>query len=129
MQNVEPCLCGAEFKFQYSSQGGECDRIDSYVCVNCGTQYKMYYTEGKLTHRKRFNVVAKNNKHLPTLCWSCKRSYLPEYRCSWAKEFKPVEGWEADMKYVLVQRSSGNNSILESYFVYTCPEYLYDGRS
>lgn len=29
----------------------------------------------------------------PTLCWSCAKACK---KCSWSRNFEPVEGWEAE---------------------------------
>ena len=48
-----------------------------------------------------------------SICWNCKRSC--DKSCSWAREFIPVEGWEAEYceKY-------------KSYRVNSCPLFLSD---
>lgn len=51
-----------------------------------------------------------------TKCWHCKNSYTNG--CSWAREFKPVEGWKA------VPTSIGYNPTTKSYQVISCPEFV-----
>lgn len=48
-----------------------------------------------------------------TLCWDCERSY--KKTCNWAKDFKPVDGWDAD------ETKNG-------YLVKSCPEFIRDSR-
>ena len=56
-----------------------------------------------------------------TLCWNCARATGPGM-CSWAEEFKPVEGWIAEK----TKLSLGRDGNISSYFVGYCPEYLDD---
>lgn len=51
-----------------------------------------------------------------TKCWSCKNA---NGKCSWSKNFQPVEGWTA-IKTII---PSDNE---ESYLVYKCPNYVLD---
>lgn len=58
-----------------------------------------------------------NNKRQPdTLCWECYRSVHwvdDPASCSWAKKFKPVDGWNA----IEVKRENGDIG----YCVLACP--------
>lgn len=59
----------------------------------------------------------------PTLCWDCSRAVGPRsHRCSWANDFKPVDGWEAEFTIV----HAGNAGDTTSYFVHKCPEFIRD---
>lgn len=49
-----------------------------------------------------------------TLCWKCSRACG---KCSWSKNFTPVEGWRA--KPTQVRESHAGT--IESYIVYDCP--------
>jgi hypothetical protein len=51
-----------------------------------------------------------------TLCWKCKRA--TDSSCSWSKEFKPVEGWEA------VQTTIKGQSYRNTYRVKKCPKFV-----
>lgn len=46
-----------------------------------------------------------------TLCWDCKNSTT--YGCDWAREFIPVDGWEA------TETKNG-------YLITNCPEFVRD---
>ena len=67
---------------------------------------------------------------VPSLCWSC-RNAVPSLQkgtgCNWSREFKPVEGWEAQRRdlcgYMECQWKDG---AIESYRVVRCPEYRQD---
>ncbi len=48
-----------------------------------------------------------------TLCWRCEN-----YNCSWAKSFKPVEGWKAKPTVIYDEYANIN-----SYLVISCPEF------
>lgn len=63
--------------------------------------------------------VLSSHQKKNTLCWSCKNC---EGGCSWLREFKPVEGWEAlhDVK----KNDAAGRGDLESYLVLLCPEYV-----
>lgn len=51
------------------------------------------------------------------LCWSCKKA---TGRCSWSRNFTPVEGWDADAVRLNVSKKYEN---VGSFFVKGCPEY------
>lgn len=51
-----------------------------------------------------------------TICWECKNALGG---CSWSKNFKPVNGWEAEKTYLRSNHKIGG----ESYKVINCPEY------
>jgi hypothetical protein len=57
---------------------------------------------------------------MDSLCWECIKAYG---ECSWAKEFKPVKGWNAEPTKVKSKESNYN-----SYHVISCPEYQPDKR-
>ena len=48
----------------------------------------------------------------PTLCWDCENAVG---RCSWSKDFKPIDGWTAE--YVPDK---------DSYYVEACPQFQRD---
>lgn len=50
-----------------------------------------------------------------TKCWSCSNTCGG---CSWTRDFKPVEGWEAEKIKI-----KNNFYIEESYIVTDCPQY------
>lgn len=52
-----------------------------------------------------------------TKCWDCKNSVCAG--CSWAREFKPVEGWEAKKTFI-----PSNGEYAESYHVINCPKFI-----
>lgn len=72
-------------------------------------------------------MAIKNPKHPEkvTLCWSCQRA-CGEQMCSWAKEFKPVEGWEAIETEFEVRGKKGFRKMVQTYRVDACPLYLID---
>lgn len=51
-----------------------------------------------------------------SLCWTCGKSVTNG--CSWAREFKPVQGW--------VARKRGYATVKGAYDVRYCPEYEND---
>lgn len=52
-----------------------------------------------------------------TICWHCRRAVAA--KCSWAREFKPVDGWIAERR----ERQGYHNARYISYTVLECPEY------
>lgn len=54
-----------------------------------------------------------------TLCWDCKNACG---RCSWSREFKPVDGWEAVPSKVYQHE----NCYADSYIVQKCPMFEKD---
>lgn len=60
------------------------------------------------------NMSELTDKHL-TLCWDCEKSFG---RCSWSKDFVPVENWKAEPTKVRT-----HYSYIDSYDVYECPEF------
>jgi hypothetical protein len=61
----------------------------------------------------------RKGKPANTLCWSCKNS---TGACSWSRKLEPVEGWVAE--YSPINMPGGVKA--ESYFVISCPEFIYD---
>lgn len=58
----------------------------------------------------------KTTKH-ETLCFDCANA---AGKCSWSKDFTPVEDWKAIPTRVKKDR---NHGYLDSYDVYECPQY------
>lgn len=56
-----------------------------------------------------------------TLCWGCARAAGMDM-CSWAEEYRPVEGWIAEK----TKLSLGRDGNISSYFVEECPLYIRD---
>ena len=57
--------------------------------------------------------------HHATICWNCKKACG---RCSWSRDFTPIEGWEA-IPTKRRESWNGYTRIAESYDVYNCPEF------
>ena len=59
-----------------------------------------------------------------TICWECKHADKgKDSICPWDREFKPVEGWDATRRDILVQGTNQNQPAHydESYRVNKCP--------
>lgn len=54
-----------------------------------------------------------------TICWRCQNACG---RCSWSKNFTPIEGWVAERKDVKI----AIGEYAESYEVITCPLFKED---
>lgn len=52
-----------------------------------------------------------------TLCWKCRNFY-----CSWIQDMIPVRNWKADRTEIICN-SGRCKRVLQSYFVYECPEF------
>lgn len=66
-----------------------------------------------------------------TLCWTCGRACGGPNGCSWSREYKPVEGWDAERRDVAVWRGESGRQYTEyseSYYVKGCPEYVADRK-
>lgn len=66
-----------------------------------------------------------------TLCWDCARACGGPKGCSWSREYKPVEGWDAERRDVAVWRGDSGRQYTEyaeSYVVNHCPEFVPDRR-
>ena len=64
-----------------------------------------------------------------TLCWGCGNAVPDaegERGCPWSREGRPVEGWEAERRDILVQatKPTGEKKRIESYCVITCPAFV-----
>lgn len=64
-----------------------------------------------------------------TICWACANAVPDEEStrgCPWSREGKPVEGWVAERRDILVQATSpgGEKKRIESYCVITCPAFV-----
>lgn len=69
----------------------------------------------------------KGNKH--TLCWTCQRAVRKEIegkRCPWSHDFKPVPGWDAELKHKRIGTNVDGAAYIDSYYVRACPLYLKD---
>jgi hypothetical protein len=64
-----------------------------------------------------------NDAH--TLCWDCAKCIGG---CSWSKEFKPVDGWDAVPTIVKIAPGGHNRKprITNSFKVLSCPEFERD---
>ena len=68
--------------------------------------------------------MSKKNK--PSLCWSCQRAVLVYGKaCSWAMDFKPVDGWTA-IPHKLNISVNSRYKVVQSYHVIDCPLYMPD---
>lgn len=67
------------------------------------------------------NADKKQEKYPDTLCWRCKKA---TGGCAWADCFYPVKGWRAKELSLRIKKGK----TLKTFVVYTCPEYISDGR-
>lgn len=95
------------------------------LCMDCLRRYRARIRDdGEIIDFCQDEVFKKRPS---TLCWDCQRSYIPEMRCSWAKDFTPVEGWNAEFRPVNNSVNAGD-LIREtpSYLVKECPRFVSD---
>lgn len=59
-----------------------------------------------------------SKKH-ETLCWGCEKA---GGKCSWSKDFTPVEGWKAEPTKIKSDNHS-KDRFCDSFDVYECPEF------
>lgn len=92
-----------------------------HLCVKCGeptdtTLTGKYY---RLCDKCREQEQAAKQG---SLCWSCINAVPSadgKRGCSWSRNGEPVEGWDAKMQRVKVNRGSS----VVSYHVKSCPKY------
>lgn len=69
----------------------------------------------------------KGDKYRATLCWKCANA-VPNREgtrgCSWSKEFKPVEGWDAEKTVLFTGYWNSKRFGTDSYIVKSCPEFV-----
>ena len=65
-------------------------------------------------------MVTKNSQ----LCWDCEKACG---RCSWSKNFTPVEGWKAKPTKMLISTTNGKGGLRkyysDTYEIHECPEF------
>lgn len=65
--------------------------------------------------------MAIRSKGGATLCWDCTNSgHGNTSICPWEREFKPVDGWDAEMSMKEITYDKFRRSV-ETYFVKACP--------
>lgn len=88
-------------------------------CANCQYEFSTYeFLENDFAEILRKKKSNSSN----SICWKCKKA-TGGYDCSWANEFLPVQGWDAEKTEL-----KNYNGIIESYEVFKCPLFLEDER-
>lgn len=68
------------------------------------------------------------DKQMKTICWECALSgYGNVSDCPWEREFKPVDGWNAERNDILIVNGA-LKYWSESYCVLRCPLYKHETR-
>ena len=67
----------------------------------------------------------------PSICWKCKNAVPDEkHGCSWSREFKPVEGWDAEPS--VIRNASHRKDVgpvdVDTYLVKACPKFVKDDQ-
>ena len=86
------------------------------ICECCG---KKFVCKHKRKHCSKECVkISRKRKEEEKwqLCCTCKNAY---WKCSWSKNFTPVDGWIAEP--TIVKDSMGD---FTSYKIKECPEYI-----
>lgn len=74
--------------------------------------------EIKMDPRRKYNPEANGGgKVTESICWQCANA-TDGSKCSWARDFTPVEGWDA-----IPKRIKFNEYITDSYIVRGCPKF------
>ena len=62
-------------------------------------------------------------RRTPTICWDCKNAVK---KCSWSKDFIPVENWEAIPTTIkqVDNREGRKHKVMQSYIVVSCPQFV-----
>ena len=90
----------------------------AHICHYCGKKFwakakvKKYCSKRCLTKGRELQ-----RERCDQLCATCGRAVL---KCSWSKDFKPVDGWDAIP--TVVHDSEGD---FTSYKIMNCPLYIY----
>jgi len=83
-----------------------------------GVEY-LLYKNGKLFDYEKAKKKKATHAH-KQLCFTCKNFCNG---CSWARSFKPVEGWDATPTVIVNTVTGDNKRISHSYAIRGCPEY------
>lgn len=71
------------------------------------------------------NTTCKKN----TKCWDCAHA-VPNYKeghgCEWSIAYKPVPGWNAELRRIRISNSDTVVLWLDSYYVEDCPKFELD---
>lgn len=78
------------------------------VCLCTAPQTPTYTTHDARGYKRK------------TLCWDCANN---GGRCSWSKDFTPVDGWTAIPTKIPAQVYKGDGRMIDSYCVCECPEF------
>ena len=89
-------------------------------CKLCGRIFLTRSKTRKYCSKKcRIEGVANNCDTKGQICWMCQNS---TGKCSWSRELKPVEGWEAEP--TIIRNKDGD--IYDSYKITYCPQFIND---
>ncbi|MEZ4357402.1 MAG: hypothetical protein R2876_02050 [Eubacteriales bacterium] len=75
-------------------------------------------------HAKKLGLA---ESYPSTLCWECDRA-AGQNMCVWARKFKEVEGWNAIATNILHKEEDGSSTLIKSYFVVGCPQFVQGRR-
>lgn len=66
-----------------------------------------------------------NRLYNQSICWLCANAVPSETTgCNWSREFKPVEGWEAELSTNKWANDFWISQGHDVYHVYKCPEFV-----
>lgn len=112
---------------------GNKTRNKGEICSSCRQKIQMLNQIRKMvdpTDYKPNRPIKKKEKRVfsskghSTLCWTCEKACG---RCSWSKDFLPVDGWSAIPTKILVLNTKSNGVreriFTDSFDVYYCPEF------
>lgn len=87
------------------------------ICKYCGKQFLIKSGDRDYCSKVcKFLGVAEEKTKSGQPCWSCQNACG---NCSWSKNLKPVEGWDAEP--VIIKDSEGD---IRSYKIKKCPKYI-----
>lgn len=70
-------------------------------------------------------VGSRGNYKTFTLCWSCAKACGG---CSWSREFKPIDGWDAIPTKIRIPDDDGGARYCDSFKITACPQYVADSK-
>ena len=88
------------------------------ICKYCGKQFLIKSGDRDYCSKvcKPIAEPVKRRKN-ESPCWTCQNACG---NCSWSKNFKPVEGWDA--LPIIIKDSEGD---IRSYKIKICPKYIF----
>ena len=96
------------------------DELPSTECKKRTNQNINILADVSMGNAKINNIKLKRIPKQDTLCWECGKN---GGKCSWSKDFTPVENWRAIPTQIQAKGHAGGRNHVDSFRVLECPEY------